>query len=313
MLSLLPIPANDGVGSITSVTRWRAAARAYGIEVPDADAANADVLAYLAALTTGTGGLVPASDLISAQDAATSSTQDQFGYRRQSIWTEAASGRAPRLLQAARGEFDPDAITEATKAGPVAADLTQVEVDGVPVLRWRADLAVGSGKPTALSRTGSAGRLGLPDDRTLLYAAHDAGISDLIYAYQGGPSLADDPDIAAVAEALDGQGALSALITPSIGGGGLEYEVAGAGFGWDGRARMILVYSTASTSAGNALGDELEELVTEGRTLGTRAPWSDYLAEPHIVTDGAVVTATFTLQGSSTAWAQFVYRGENLF
>jgi hypothetical protein len=316
MLALLPEADGDET-SIITITRWHAAARAYGIDVPGADASTEEIVDYVTALTLGEGGLTSASDLMSLQVIASQSTQEQFGFRRQDISAEATAGTAPRRPQAARGRFDADEIAQATADGPVGPDVEQVETDGVPVLRWREDFDVDLKQITALSRLGSAGRLAVPDESTLLYATYDQGIDDLIAAHDGGPSLADDRNLAAVARALDDQGALSALILGPDDGGGLTYLAAGIGWAYaagDGDGgRMLLTYATGSAADARALADELEDLVVNGRTMMTKAPWSDYLTDPDIAVDGTQVVASFGVEGPAGRWAQFVYTGENLF
>lgn len=73
-----------------------------------------EVVDYLVALTTGDGGLAPASDLMGLRTAASTSTQEEFGFGRQQIAADITAGLPPQALHAARGDFDPDAIVEAT-------------------------------------------------------------------------------------------------------------------------------------------------------------------------------------------------------
>ena len=160
---------------------------------------------------------------------------------------------------------------------------------------------------------GGAGRLGLPDDGTLLYAGYDDGIAGLVEAQQGGDSLADDADLAAVAGALDAEDVLSAQLTYRPDGSDLPYAAVGVGVAWDGAGRLVLAYSTGSESDAQSLAADVEELVTSGETAATRQPWSELLTDPEVATDGPLVTATFTIEGPPARWATFLYNRENLF
>ena len=312
MLVLLPPIDPEEVG-VVSVSRWHAAAEAYGVAVPADGASSDEVLDYLTALTIEDGGVAQASDLMALQTAAVASTEDEFGFGRQQIAADITAGLPPRALQAARGDFDPDAVVEATLSGPVVDDVQQVDVDGVPVLRWGDDLDHDLDRVHVLSQIGGAGRLAVPDERTLLYAGFDDGIAGLVAAQQGGESLADDDDLAAVAGALDAEAVISAQLTYRLDGSDLPYVTVGIGLVWDGGGRMVLAYSTDSESDAEALASDVEELVTSGETVATRQPWSELLGDPDVATDGSLVTATFTIEGSPARWAALLPNRENLF
>lgn len=312
MLALLP-PMEPRELGIVSVSRWHAAAEAYGVEVPPAGAPTDEILDYLTALTTEDGGVAEASDLMALRTAASAPVEDQFGFGLQQIAADIAAGSPPERLHAARGDFDPEAITEATRSGPVGEDVEEVDVDGVPVLRWREDFDTDFEQVHALSPVGGAGRLGLPDDSTLLYAGYDDGIEGLVDAVQGGASLADDEHLAAVAGALDAADVLSAQLTYRPEDSDLTYEAVGIGIAEDDGGRVVLAYSTGSPSEAQTLASAVAELVTSGETVAGNRPWSDLLGDPQIGTDGSLVTATFALDGPPARWAAFLYSRENLF
>ncbi|SEO86314.1 hypothetical protein [Trujillonella endophytica] len=312
MLALLPPMDDDEIGIVT-VSRWHAAAEAYGVPVPPAGADRDAVLDYLVALSTGDGGLAPASALLDLRTAASASTQEEFGFAPQAVAADVSAGLPPQVVSAARGDFDVDAIGEATRSGPVAVDVEEVEVGGVPVLRWREDHETDFDQVTALSPIGSAGRLGLPDEETLLYATDDDGIEALADAARGGESLADDEDLAAVAGALDAEDVLAAQLTPRPEGSDLTYEAVGIGLAWDGAARVVLAWSTDSGSDAQALASSVEELVTSGESVATGRPWADLLGDPDVRVDGSLVTAVLTLEGAPGRWATFLLQRENLF
>jgi hypothetical protein len=312
MLALLPRVDPEEVG-VVSVSRWHAAAEAYGVPVPADGASSDEVLAYLVALNTDDGGVAQASDLMGLLTAASASTEDEFGFGRQQIAADVTAGVPPRALHAARGDFAPDAVIDATLAGPVAEDVEEVEVQGVPVLRWGDDLETDFERIHVLSQVGGAGRLGLPDDRTLLYAGYDDGIAGLVEAQQGGDSLAGDDDLATVAGALDAEDVLSAQLTCRLDGSDLPYVAAGIGVAWDGGGRMVLAYSTESDSDAESVASAVEELVASGNTAASGQPWSELLTEPEVATDGSLVTATFTIEGPPARWAAFLINRENIF
>ncbi|MGY1770939.1 hypothetical protein [Blastococcus sp. SYSU D00813] len=312
MLALLP-PLDAADLGVVTVSRWHAAAEAYGVDVPPVGVSSDELLDYFSPLTLDDGGLTQASDLVNLVTVVTASAEEEFGFGPQQVAADVSAGVAPRLLSAARGDFDPGAIAETTLAGPVGPDTEQVEVDGVPVLRWREDLETDLEQQHALSPTGSAGRLGTPDDGTLLHAAYDDGIEGLVGAAMGGPSLADDEDLAAVAAALDAEGVLSAQLTSRPDGSDLTYDTVGLGLVWDGRGRAVLAYSTGSGLEAEALATELEELLTSGSSAVADRPWSSLLSDPDVRAEGSLVTVTATIEGPPARWAMFLPHGENLF
>jgi hypothetical protein len=255
-----------------SVSRWHAAAEAYGVTVPPDGASTDDVLDYLLALTTEDGGVAQASDLMGLLTAATASTEEQFGFGRQQIAADITTGLPSRAHQAARGDFDSHAVVGATLAGPVGEEVEEVDVEGVPVLRWGDDLEHDLQRIHVLSQVSGAGRLGLPDDRTLRYARYDDGFAGLVQAQQGGDSLADDDHLAAVAGALDAEGTLSAQMAYRLDGSDLPYVAVGVGLAEDDGGRMVLAYSTDSESDAEAVASAVEELVTSGETVAGRQP-----------------------------------------
>ncbi|MGY1747552.1 hypothetical protein [Blastococcus sp. SYSU D00695] len=313
MLGLLPPMGDDELGVVT-VSRWHAAAQAYGVDAPPAGTPVEELVGgYLVPLTTEQGGLVRASDLLSLDTVAVQPVEEQFGFAVGQVAADVSAGTPPRTVSAARGDFDPDAIAEATGSGPVGDEVTEEDVDGVRVLSWLDDLENDLQRPTALSATGSAGRLGLPDEQTLLLARDDDGIAALVAATQGGDSLADDADLAAVATALDGEDVLSAQMLRRPAGSELTYEAAGIGFAWDGSGHVVLAYSAASESDAQALAADVEELLTGGSTVRGSRPWSELLPDPVVRADGTVVVVTSDGTGPSARWSAFLPAGEALF
>ncbi|WP_409332553.1 hypothetical protein [Trujillonella humicola] len=312
MLALLPPLDADELGVVT-VTRWHAGAAAHGVEVPGPGADADAILDYVAALTLDDGGLAQGSALLDLTTVARSSTEEDFGFGAQQIAADVSAGLPPRVLSAARGDFDPEAVTEATLAGPVGAGTEQVEVDGVPVLRWLGDLETDLSQRHALSPVGLAGRLGLPDGGTLLHAGSDDGIARLVAAATGGPSLADDEDLAAVAAALDAEGVLAAQLTTRPEGSDLGYDAVGIGLVRDGAARVVLAYATGSAAEAATLSAEVEELLTAGSSRAGGRPWSSLLSDPDVGTEGSLVTVTATVEGPAGLWARFLPVRENLF
>lgn len=289
------------------------AAQAYGVQVPAPSDDDEAVTQYLMALTATDGAVGPGSALMSVTYAAMRSTADEFGYDRQSIAADITAGSPPRLLSAATGEFDSDRIVSATLAGPVGPDATQKSVDGAPLLRWREDFQIELQQVTALSPIGSAGRLAVPDDATLLYATFDDGIESLIDAADGSNgTLADDADLAELAAALDEHNALSAMLmrrpsTSTLG----DYKSVAVGFSWDGSPHVIMVYAASSPSDAKALAAQVEDVAVSGVSETTRQPWSDLLPNPQVRDDGNLVIATFDSSNASL-WASIAQRQENL-
>lgn len=302
MLRLLPKLEYDADLQLT-VNRWHAAAAAYGIDIPAADAGTAEVANYVISLPA----MARTTSLTNAGYAQKWSTDEQFGYSRQSISVEAQMGPPPNDRGIAIGEFDLGAVTAATTSGPVGPDVQQIDVGGVPVLRWRDDFKVNQRQLNVLSAVGSSGRLAVPDPGTLLYSTYDRGIQDLIDVHQGRPSLADDSDVTALARLLDDRGVITARIEDGYEDGPLASIYLASGFFWDGEPEVVLAYQTPSEASASALAENLKSIFSGNIPGSDPKPWSTAIADLDVELDGPMAIATFTYLPGAYGWILLPY------
>ena len=128
----------------------------------------------------------------------------------------------------------------------------------------------------------------------------------------GAKTLADDPALLAVAEALDATNAYAADLleedfsagvgnrsptkVAEVGGGPSLGIFTAAGIRLlvdSGLPKGVPVYAYPDGNAASSGADGLRQLLTSGRSEVNAKPWSDQLANPKITVDGSIVSATF--------------------
>lgn len=195
----------------------------------------------------------------------------------------------------------------------VADALGERPDDGI----WRVggeDYEVDVQERTAARPLGQALRLALADDHLVI----SRSTPPVAAALTGGPTLADDPTLSALAAALDSEDAYSALIlsgqpgtfedqlpTPQAraqaeadGVAALPHMFTGVAVGStqiDGTPYGVFAYvhETEADAAANA--DAVRTLVTEGASMITGAPWSERFELADIRIDGTTVIARLAL------------------
>lgn len=145
----------------------------------------------------------------------------------------------------------------------------------------------------------------------LALAGEQLLLSDTAEAFEdaraGGPTMAEDPELRALAEAMDGEQVYSALF--DVGG---SYEPRGpvpehhqlepflgvaVGLGHDGdQPYTVLAYAHDTAGAADANAEVIRALVAEGSSLQGE-PWSDQFTMDEIGVDGTTVVARLALHG----------------
>lgn len=247
-----------------------------------------------------------------------------LGYVPSDVTAEVTANLPPSQVTIATGEFDADKVLD--KAAETKGS-TRKEVDGTEVVRWLDDLAVDPKLETPVGQlSGQAGRIALPADGVLTYAKSDA-ISKSVNATVKGDrtSLADNDDLATVAERLDDLDVHSAYLstepvsapkgqsqTGDPGSALARYDAIGVGAALkDKKPRLVVVLVHGSDRAAEQNAKGLKAKVADGKSAATGRPWSDQLSDPDIEQDGRVVVASFRVK-NPTLWYRLVLQGDNL-
>ena len=287
----------------TFLNDFEVAASALGIQRPPADAPDAATNAYALALRDKAGILL-------AQGAAPA-----IGTVSQSF----TLGDGQSLLAIENGRFDPAAVrprvTEGMDPAPRVAEhegdsflLSQMCVSGCPR---------GKNKDKDKdSRPDSAFFIG-PD--TFLVAANPDLMKSALDARAGRkPSLADDPDIAAVASALDEEGTFAVALqldrpkgatgttakkgasttsSPTVG----PYVMSGVGLAASDpkQLEVVVVLLATSDDAAAANVEKLRTYVAEGTDEKSGTPLADVVEVGSVRSEGRVTVARLKLKDSA--------------
>ncbi|MFY1703226.1 MULTISPECIES: hypothetical protein [Micromonospora] len=305
-LALLPGAVAQGDGGIlVTMADIEAAARAAGVSPPSGPEDQAAVSAYVNALTsTGTpGGPTPAVAALLPQGvgrgalARAGEFQAELGWSVLDLRWFVEYPTAPRPLTVAGGTFTTERLSAAMG-----------EADGG---RWRVgdgeDLSIDPGARTVARPLGQPLTLALDSGR--LYVSP---VSGHVQAAVGstGDTLADLPELRALAGAMDTQGAYATMLSArdNYRGGGdnplRPFTGVATGLAHDGGPVLLLAYAHADAGNAEANATALRTLLTEGSSARTRQPWSELLSVTDITVDGSTVVARLTLGQShpQLAW-----------
>ena len=278
------------------------------IERPDDPAAD-DVFPWTAALT-GTGTpeepaqvFLPLPDLLRPDTTDPAQMNELAGWSVLDVRTFVAQSTPPDSMTVVSGDLD------------LSGDLSEVE-DGIVT-----DVEGEDNEPDLESQ--GLNRLGIPTrmaDGDGWIAASSS--TDLVQDWlDGEESLAEaNGDYASLADALDEEGAYSAVLTGSVGGLDpsillgerldpdeaeerfrelldiLPEEPFGAvGIGWaddDGEPLVVTAYHFGSEEAAESATDRLRELYESGTSAQNQAPFSDYFEVQDVTAEGEVAVVT---------------------
>lgn len=340
MLALVPASV-AGDDAVVINLYWKAAA-AGGLTMPDA--AGKAQTEYAMDLTTNRDrkiGMV-GSDLLTQLASPVSPAGPPI--LASDIAADVQAGQPPRNAIAALGNFDTSAIDTTFRNNTTwADDLTTPSYHGHAFYRWMDDLKMDVTKRyTGLfTDLGQSRRIAFPDPSTFLYSRDDDTMHALLDATDdpGSTSLAADDAHLAVAAALDDNGVYSAMIlgqqllNPLASSPGQSAEQAKkviaemrkhalkpyllAGIGEtlvDGSPRTVIVLANADADAARANAEALRGLITDGRSLQSQRPWSDFFGIDSVTTDGSLTIGVLTLTDPTrvTTWYRAVTSRDTL-
>jgi hypothetical protein len=259
-----------------------------------------------------------------------------FGFDVGQVELDLEAGLPPERYEVLQGRFDPDAVDDAVRSDPVWADeLETAEHLGVTYYRWGEDRSQDLARSSPTRPIGVGGRLALVDD-VIMRAAWTEGIEQMIGARSGErPSLAEAGDLVEAARAIEHHGGFSASLTTDVlrfeAGqaivGNLDLQGAedqpqaseeipaldayralatGVGVDEDGWFQLIaLAHDDETDAAANA--ERLEEVLADGVSFVSGAPWQEVVDDWTITVDRAVTVAVLRT-ASRGLWNHIVQR-----
>jgi len=341
--ALALVPTTDDEGALVVVNDYAAAGAALDLDRPSPDEADEDSVAdWFIPLTTGrddvVGGLT-ATEFLGSRVTEDEAWRDELGWAPVDVdlAVELQTEEGPGY-SAFTGDFDADTIEDAVTAEDnVWADELEVEEQGdTEYYRWGDDeAAIDPDRVTTVRPLGRGGSMAVFEGTVLWSWRVDELEAGIDAATGEGDSIGDDEELAAMAEAMDGLGAMGAVFTSdeeilagppipglddvdrtSLDGPVLEpYEALATGvrIGEDGQQVLVaLLHDDEDDAAENV--DALEEVVEDGTSLVTNRAWSDQVSVDEIEADGPVLTAVLDLEdgGAPNLWINMLYTRDTL-
>ena len=316
LLRLIPLPPDGTYWHSVYLNDYKRMREAHGIQAPEKDATGADLEEYLSRVFAETGASGPR---LSGYDPRTRELLEVEGYLRfdigsvdGSIWAE----DSPRTLEAMTGRFDPEATGTLLSACAECPEPDTLEHGGIEFYSWGEEFELDlerSMLPPAFDRLGRGGRIAVLDS-LVLRTLETEGMRSLIETYRdNGDSLADDPDLALAAGALDGLGVYSGLLFGDVAEleaqslcdlvddcDEEELEKIGSQLGWESRGLdeyillgtgvghdedgfytvLVFVYENEDVAERNA--GVIEERLAEFNSIQFSTPWNEVFPKSEV-------------------------------
>ena len=315
------------------IADYAGAAEALGIEIPDAGADEEALADYFRALSIGDDEQPGAGVAVSAFTARTAIEDAEW--RAEVGWApvdveQAVEVQGSESIHVFHGDFDPEAIDEAVRSDPNWSDQLEVaEHEGTEFYTWGEDNAP-SENITTVRPVGRGGRMAVLGNDTIVWTEATEPMTDTLDAISGdAESLADDPELAAVAGALDGADTVSGYLLPgplavgfdidssfdpTIPAGLQPYEAVGTGTAIaDEGNQVLLAFHHADESAAEANAEAIEDAL-DGGTSVDGAPWPELVELASTDLDGGDLLVTLDLvdEEQVNLWVQMVFQREPL-
>jgi hypothetical protein len=344
MVRALGLVSADDADAVVIVNDYAAAGEALDLDRPAPDEADEESVAdWFIPLTVGrddvVGGLV-SNSFLGTRVVEDEAWRDEVGWAPVDVdlAVEVQPTEDAVAYHAFIGDFDADAIEDAVtdEDNPWSDELETVEHSGTEYYRWGDDEEqVDPERITVVRPLGQGGSMAVLDGAVLWGDAADA-LEDGIDAATGATDrLADQEDLAPLAEAMDGLGAMGALFStdPAVFGGGRlpdlddvdatvpddpvldPYEAFATGVrtGEDGPQVLIALLHDDEDDAEDNV-ENLEEVVAEAVSVQGGQPWSELVSIDEVETDGPVLTAVLDVAEpqQATMWTDLVYTRDTL-
>ncbi len=340
------IPFNEESRAFVSFNDYTLAREANGIQAPAEDTSDEGLEEYLLALRPT--GLAEGPWISGFTQYGIRQLEHRaylsfdIGDLEQSI----GAGEPPFILEAASGRIDPEATERSLSRCTECEEPEIHEHRGVEFYSWGDDLRPNLAKrlhPPAFDELGRGGRIAVLDSR-VLRTLWTQGMRSLIDAYRNNrESLADDPDLALAAGALQNLGVYSAILFGDVerfttdpldsllsaeeraqlekvrAELGMEaedtqdyYSALGTGVAKDSDGFLtILVFVYEDEDVANRNVQDLEEMLANGYSFATGQPWTEYFPQSEVWSDGRALIARLRTERPSI-WQDIVSNNENL-
>ena len=298
------MPSDGGYWHSVYLNDYKRMREAHGIQAPEKDATGADLEEYLSRVFEETGASGPW--LSGYHPQATVRDDKEFlrfdiGNVDGSIWAE----DLPRTYEVLTGRFDPDAAGRLLSACAVCPEPEILEHGGIRFYSWGEGLELYLERrlqPPAFDAQGRGGGIAVLDS-LVLRTVEPEGMRHLIDTHlDNRDSLADDPDLALAAGALEGLGVYSGLLfgdvaelgmaSPEESRGRDEYILLGTGVGHDEDGFytvLVFVYENEDVAERNV--GVFRKILGEGRSLITNEPWNEVFSKTEVWNDKRALIA----------------------
>ena len=312
------IPLTEDSRSIVWFNDYGLARDANGIQAPAEDASAEDLEEYMQELQLTGLAVGPWISGFTHEFMAQLEQKKYLGFGFGDVYQSILVGDRPSNLTAVTGRFNPELTESSLAACTECPEPVIHEYQGTKFYSWGEDFELDLEKmlqPPAYDELGRGGRIAVLDS-VVFRTLGTGGMRALLDTYGGnGDSLAEDPDLAAAADALQNLGAYSALVVgdaerftnpvdsllsaeernllgmeaeDTLG----QYSVLGAGVAKDADGFVtILVFVYEDEGAASRNVQDFEERWTNGRSMLTGQPWTDYFPEGEVWNDGRALIA----------------------
>jgi len=219
-------------------------------------------------------------------------------------------GAFPNLVGVFVGSMSAGKIGSGLAASPGGEELTKESADGVTYFSLGDDDTTDISAVSPIRPIGQPVRLALAGD-TLFWARTQASADAGVAASAGTePSLADDANYLAVANALDTATVINGIIVSPRAGEGWTVAGLGEAFAAD-SSTITVALQYASPALAAAAVAAFRDQVRNGASSVTQEPWSSVLTITEVSADGSLMMATLTSTNPGFA-AVVLLREDNL-
>ncbi|HAP77653.1 MAG TPA: hypothetical protein DCR14_16430 [Acidimicrobiaceae bacterium] len=228
----------------------------------------------------------------------------ELGWDTRSVEAWIEFGEVSERTEALVGSFSPADIESAIRNGPAGSSVQTTSIDGATVF------SIGTEGETEITERSGYSQIGrgvtVAVNDSLLVSADFRADAEGVLTGSASPSLAQDPNYAAVAAALDTASVDQAVITPAFRDA--SWQLAGFGeavtadddSGTPDPAVVTYVFVFADNAAAQAGEAEFRSIVETGTSDARGVAWSERLTITSSSVDGNVVVVT--MQADSAGW-----------
>ena len=347
---LAAVPDTPGNRARVTANDYASARELIGITAPASDASEDAIVDYTMTISIGPvaddGGVAgrdPMLDLAASaafgERALTAPLEwkAEFGFTIAQLDHDLNAGTPPEEVLVFRGDLDPAAIEAVLRADPVwGPEIEEVDFGDGSYFRWRGDFQQILDRASAARPLGRGGCLAVRDGLVIRTYGSDVMESALEARAGSISSLADLPQAADLAAALEAAGAYSAFFVfdvsgfnavdnppdlvsgeadPSAGDWLSPYLALATGAGLDDSSQPIavIVLAHGDAEAAEANAAWMERMLAEGASLQAGgSPWRELTAGHRVEVDGTTLVVTLWTEGPPRLWLRVPFLRDSL-